>query len=146
MYDRTNSIHSTNAVPLHTETLPTSTNQGNMSEEFSKFMVKKHMLLKRIHEFNDIPEFFGSWKNTFLNIVHERNLSQAEEVDLLVQFIGPDSKKTALSSRTVYLFVKYLGPDSKKAAPSIQSANYSDTRRAKERIWQRLNERYARPE
>lgn len=125
LYDRTNSIHSNHAVPSHTESVPTTTDQGNMCEEFSKFMVKKDMLLKRIHEFDDRPEFFGSWKNTFLNIVHELNLSPAEEVDLLVQ---------------------YLGPESKKAALSIQSANYSDSRRAKERIWRRLNERYARPE
>lgn len=58
------------------------------------------MLLKRIHEFDDRPKFFGSWKNK----VHELNLSPAEEVDLLVQ---------------------YLGPESKKAALSIQSANYA---------------------
>lgn len=55
LYDRTNSIHSNHAVPSHTETVPTTTYQENMCEEFSKFMVKKDMFLKRIHEFDDRP-------------------------------------------------------------------------------------------
>ncbi|XP_062594010.1 uncharacterized protein LOC134255492 [Saccostrea cucullata] len=110
---------------LNAESPPFIPRQGNMCEEFSKFMVKKDMLLKRIHEFDDRPEFFGSWKTTFVSVVKELNLSSAEEVDLLIQYLGPESKKSAMS---------------------IRSANYSDSSRARDRIWQRLNERYARPE
>lgn len=55
-----------------------------MCEEFLKFMVKKDMFLKRIYEFDDRLEFFGFWKNMFLNIVYEFNLSLVEEVDLFV--------------------------------------------------------------
>ncbi|XP_061190337.1 uncharacterized protein LOC133198227 [Saccostrea echinata] len=110
---------------LNAETPPFISRQGNMCEEFSKFMVKKDMLLKRIHEFDDRPEFFGSWKSTFVNVVQELNLSPAEEVDLLIQYLGPKSKKSAMS---------------------IRSANYSDSSRARDRIWQRLIERYAKPE
>ena len=102
-----------------------STQNTEVCQEISNFIVKKDMLLKRIHEFDDRPEFFGSWKTTFQDVVNELNLKASEEVDLLIRYLGPESKKSAIS---------------------IQSANYSDPCRAKERIWQRLHERFARPE
>lgn len=72
-----------------------------MCEEFLKFMVKNDMFLKRIYEFDDRLEFFGFWKNMFLNIVYEFNLSLVEEVDLFVQYLGLELKKVVLSIQFV---------------------------------------------
>ena len=60
-----------------------------------------------------------------MDVVSELSLSAAEEIDLLI---------------------RYLGPESSRSAVTIRSANYSEPHRAKIRIWQRLSDRYARPE
>ncbi|XP_056017478.1 uncharacterized protein LOC130053872 [Ostrea edulis] len=114
-----------NDTPLNPEATPFVKREENICIEFSKYIVKKDMLLKRIHDFDDRPESFGSWKKTFRDVVSELNLSAAEEVDLLIRYLGPESKKSAIT---------------------IRSANYSDPNCAKDRIWQRLSDRYARPE
>ncbi|CAG2239905.1 unnamed protein product [Mytilus edulis] len=102
---------------------PTTIN--NSSEELAKFIVKKDLLISRIQKFDDKAEYFGSWKKSFCDTVKELSLSASEEVDLLV---------------------KYLGPESTKSAVSIRSANYLDLSKARDRIWERLHDRYARPE
>ncbi|KAK3101561.1 hypothetical protein FSP39_004496 [Pinctada imbricata] len=120
-----NQIVQKNNTSLNPDAAPFVKREDNLCMEFSKYIVKKDMLLKRIHDFDDKPESYGSWKQTFQDVANELNLSAAEEVDLLI---------------------RYLGPESKKSAVSIRSANYSDPSRAKDRIWQRLSDRYARPE
>ncbi|XP_063448356.1 uncharacterized protein LOC134727857 [Mytilus trossulus] len=109
----------TKAAPYY----PTTIN--NSSEELATFIVKKDLLISRIQKFDDKAEYFGSWKKSFCDTVKELSLSASEEVDLLV---------------------KYLGPESTKSAVSIRSANYLDLSKARDRIWERLHDRYARPE
>ncbi|CAG2243390.1 unnamed protein product [Mytilus edulis] len=102
---------------------PTTIN--NSSEELAKFIVKKDLLISRIQKFDDKAEYFGSWKKSFCDTVKELSLSASEEVDLLV---------------------KYLGPESTTSVIIIRSANYLDMSKARDRIWERLHDRYARPE
>ena len=44
------------------------------------------------------------------------------------------------------LLVKWLGPESSKHARSLRAANAQEPTRGLERVWQRLDERYGRPE
>ena len=65
------------------------------------------------------------WKATFRSIITELNVPPFEEMDLLV---------------------KWLGPSSSKFARSICAANANDPYRGLQSIWERLDERYGRPE
>ncbi|XP_062592960.1 uncharacterized protein LOC134254474 [Saccostrea cucullata] len=93
--------------------------------EFSKFLLKKELLMSRLKNYNDKPESFAAWKATFQSVMRELDVSTEEEVDLLI---------------------KYLGPESSKHANSIKTANFSNPAKGLSRIWERLNDRYGSPE
>ena len=88
-------------------------------------MLKKDMLLTRFTNFDDKPEGFASWKASFHSITQDLCISAFEEMDLLV---------------------KWLGTESSKFARSLRSANTHDPDSGLSRIWDRLHERYGRPE
>ena len=93
--------------------------------EFTKFIVKKDLLLSRLTKFNDQPEFYAVWKSSFDSIMLELQVSATEEMDLLI---------------------KWLGPESSKQAVGLRAASASNPIRGLQRIWERLEERYASPE
>ena len=95
-----------------------------MCVEFSKFLVKKDLLLSRLSKFDDKPEFYAIWKTSFINIMEELDVTPMEEMDLLV---------------------KYLGPVSSHYAISLRAANATQPQRCLVRIWERLDERFACP-
>nr|XP_034305596.1 uncharacterized protein LOC117682359 [Crassostrea gigas] len=90
-----------------------------------QFLLKKDLLLTRFSKFNDSPETFIVWKTSFKSIVNELNVSPFEEMDLLV---------------------KWLGPTSSTFATSIRASNVHAPERGLQRIWERLHDRYGRPE
>nr|XP_034318941.1 uncharacterized protein LOC105335138 [Crassostrea gigas] len=90
-----------------------------------QFLLKKDLLLTRFSKFNDSPETFIVWKTSFKSIVNELNVSPFEEMDLLV---------------------KWLGPTSSTFASSIRASNVHAPERGLQRIWERLHDRYGRPE
>lgn len=93
--------------------------------EMTKFLVKKDILKLRSSKFMDIPGTFVSWKTTFQSVLRELEVSPLEEFDLLQQ---------------------YLGPESSRYAASIRAANSHNPMRGVEKIWDRLNDKYGRPE
>lgn len=95
------------------------------TNEITKFLLKKDLLLSRLSSFNDRPESYAIWKTSFKSIMIELSVSPFEELDLLV---------------------KWLGPESKKFAMSIRASNPTQPKRGLECIWERLNERFGSPE
>ena len=93
--------------------------------ELSKYMFRKDILLSRLSEFSDKPEHYQMWKNAFTSVTKEMEMSPAEEIDLLVKWLGPDSSRQVNSLRAAY-----------SANPNIGLKH----------IWQRLEDRYAAPE
>ena len=98
---------------------------GATSGDISCFLLKRELLLTRFQTFDDRPEFYHSWKATFISVVSDIGVTDHEEVDLLI---------------------KWLGPESKRQARSIQASSPNDPTSARLKIWQRLNERYGSPE
>ena len=102
-----------------------STKEVNMCDEFSRFMVRKELVFSRLTKYDDQPDMYIAWKSMFENIAHELRLTAAEEVDLLVKWLGPTSSKQALR---------------------IRSANADNPEKCRDRIWERLEDRFGRPE
>lgn len=94
-------------------------------QDLAKFLVRKDILIQRFTSFDDCPETFSVWKNSFCGVVKELSLTPSEEFDLLIKWLGPESRKHAISLRT---------------------ANANDPGRGLKRLWERLNERYGSPE
>lgn len=93
--------------------------------EFSKFLLKKDLQLSRLTPFNDKPETFAVWKTSFTSVMCELGVTAAEELDLLVKNLGPESSKYALS---------------------IRASNARNPDQGVRRLWERLDERYGSPE
>lgn len=97
----------------------------DMCNEFSKFMIKKDLLLSRLTKYDDKPDMYIAWKSSFKNVMSELNVSPAEEVDLLVKWLGPNSSNQALR---------------------IRASNTVDPSQCLQKIWSRLEDRFGCPE
>ena len=107
-------------------TVPTSTpHQASQYNDLSKFLIKKDLLLTRLRAFTDTAETYLSWKNSFRGVMSELSVTPSEELDLLIKFLGRDSSKWAVSLKSSNAFM----PD-----------------RAVCLVWERLDERFGRPE
>ncbi|XP_056016958.1 uncharacterized protein LOC130053620 [Ostrea edulis] len=109
--------------PYASEFRPCS--HSGVATDLTQFLLKKDLLLSRFSSFNDRPETYETWKATFKNITKELNVTPFEEMDLLV---------------------KWLGPESRKFASSMRASNINNPFTGLRRIWDRLEERYGRPE
>ncbi|XP_056020363.1 uncharacterized protein LOC125680242 [Ostrea edulis] len=98
---------------------------SGVATDLTQFLLKKDLLLSRFSSFSDRPETYETWKATFKNITKELNVTPFEEMDLLV---------------------KWLGPESRKFASSMRASNINNPFTGLRRIWDRLEERYGRPE
>jgi hypothetical protein len=117
---------SDNVAPLQTtHAVPVPLMAPMTPIDHSAFLLKKDLLMSRLTNFDDTPENYLLWKESFLMVSSEFNVSLSEELDLLV---------------------KYLGPESRRYATSIRSANIRNPERGLERLWERLDERYGSPE
>lgn len=99
--------------------------QRTSMSEMTKFLVKEDILRLRLSKFMDIPGTFVSWKTTFQSVYREIEVSPLEELDLLQQYLGPESLRYAASIRPAYSHNPMIGI---------------------EKIWDRLNDKYERPE
>ena len=97
----------------------------NIVSDITNFLLKKDLLLSRLSQFNDKPDGYRVWKASFKDVIKELSVSPFEEFDLLI---------------------KYLGVESKKHAMNIRAANMSDLKLGIKRIWERLDDRYGSPE
>ena len=81
------------------------------------------MTLSRLYSFNDKPESFRMWKSSFSELVKEIGVTPSEEMNLLLKWLGVESKKHALSIKSTHDPVKGF-----------------------QRIWEHLEDRYGSPE
>lgn len=97
----------------------------NPMNEVANFLIKKDLTISRLSKFDDDPTTYSVWKMTFINIIHELNLSKIEELELLTNHLGLVSKKQALS---------------------LRASCANNPLNALTRLWERLDERYGAPE
>ncbi|XP_063397214.1 uncharacterized protein LOC134681506 [Mytilus trossulus] len=98
---------------------------NSVTSDLTRFLLKKELLLSRLINFNDKPEFYCTWKSSFTNIMTELQVTPIEEIDMLVKWTGLESRQHVLN---------------------IKSSNPSNPTLALSRIWERLEDRYGCPE
>ena len=97
----------------------------DIANDLTRFLLRKDLSMSRLSRFNDKPENYQCWKASFSDVTREMGVSAAEEFDLLV---------------------KWLGPESQRHAVSLRSAYSKDTSAGLRKIWERLDERFGSPE
>ena len=90
-------------------------------DEINKYFLRKELLLTRLIQFDDTPETYMSWKSSFRQVCQELNISASEEINLMIKWLGKESRKHALSLKNVYRNNPAIGLES---------------------LWTRLDERY----
>lgn len=98
-----------------------SVSDNDQYNQLTKFLLRKDLAMSRLTNFNDKPENYDSWKNSFKSVCVEMGVSPAEELDLLVKWLGATSQKHAIN---------------------VRSAHSHDPALGLERVWERLSERY----
>lgn len=96
----------------------------DMNYDSSKYLLKKDLLLTRLTMFNDQTEYYHGWKETFKNVVLEIGANSSEEIDLLLKWLGPCSKRQTMSLKCAYI---------------------TNPNEALIKIWERLDERFGSP-
>ncbi|XP_052062914.1 uncharacterized protein LOC127702663 [Mytilus californianus] len=99
--------------------------QINPTSEITRFLLRKDLLFSRLTSFNDRAESFHTWKASFKNVTDELQVSDSEQIDLLIKWLGPESAKHAIS---------------------IRASNANNPTKGIQRLWKRLDERYGAPE
>ena len=94
-------------------------------DEFARIFTKKELFSKVIR-FDETPENYRVWKASFFNMVRELRLSDDEQLELLILWLG--ETKSARQAR------------------NIRNACLSQPVKALDKIWNRLDDRFSSPE
>lgn len=70
---------------------------NNLASEFSKYLIRKELIMSRFMNSDDKPESFLVWKQSFLGLISELEAGEREQLDLLVKYLGPKSSEQARS-------------------------------------------------
>ena len=100
-------------------------NPFNNTSDIAKLLFRKDLLFSRLQTFDEKAHHFSLWKTNFLSVVREMELSDSEQLDMLIKHLGPDSKSYGLD---------------------VQAANPGNPARALETLWERLHNRFGAPE
>lgn len=121
--------HFNNPATYNLDTVPTipqtAISSDSGASEFAKFLSKKDLLFARLSTFTEEPESYLSWKGGFKRVINELSVDAAEEIELLI---------------------KWLGPISSTYARRIKISNVNNPVIGLARLWERLDDRYGCPE
>ncbi|CAC5372360.1 unnamed protein product [Mytilus coruscus] len=76
-----------NCAP-HTTTEPTKFYPASGVMDLTRYIMKKDLLMSRLSTFDDKPERYCSWKNSFLNILRELDATDSEQLDILNRWLN----------------------------------------------------------
>lgn len=93
--------------------------------DLAQYLIRKDLLVSRLSAFDDICDNYNSWKTTFRQVMLEMKARPSEELDLLIKYLGKDSRRHAINLRSVYA---------------------RDPDEGLRKVWCRLDERYGSPE
>ncbi len=76
--------------------------------ELAKFLARRDLLTGGLSRFNK-PENYWAWKSSFCNAIEGLDLKPSEELDLLVQWLSPESTEHASRIRLVHINYPDIG-------------------------------------
>ena len=68
-----------------------------------QYLMRKEMVSSGLLPNDDRPENYWAWKSSFLAATRDLNLSDQEELNLLIKWLGPNSSAQAMRIRSVHV-------------------------------------------
>lgn len=109
-------------LPLH---MPDQDSHSSPTADLAKFIARNQLVSTGLTKFDDKAENYWAWKASFYNAIDNIGLTVAEEIDLLIKWLGKDSSEQARRLRAAYI---------------------RDPEGGLNAIWQRIEECYGTPE
>lgn len=78
-------VPSVDHFPSSTFKRPDNHMDSNQMSDMTKFLLRKDLLFSRLTTFNDKAESYHAWKASFKGIMEDLQVSDAEQIDLLVK-------------------------------------------------------------
>jgi len=98
---------------------------SSSTTDLAKYLIRREMISSGLLRFDDHPENYWTWKESFHSCTVDLNLTAREELDLLC---------------------KWLGPKSSEHAKRIRAVHIHDATAGVNMVWQRLEDCYGSPE
>lgn len=109
----------------HTGAARTDEPTSSSTTDLAKYLIRREMISSGLLRFNDQPENYWAWKQSFHSSTEDLKLTSREELDLLCKWLGPKSSEHAKRIRAVHIH---------DAAAGVSM------------VWQRLEDCYGSPE
>lgn len=71
--------------------------------DIAHYLIRRGMVSSGLLAFDDCPENYWAWKASFLAATRDLNLSEQDELHLLVKWLGPQSSAQAKRIRSVHV-------------------------------------------
>ena len=119
-----------NAPVVHNHPVPTLASPQPLDtvkviSEVSNILLKKELVTCGLRSFNDIAGNYRSWRASFKQSVMELKINASQEMDLLIKWLGKDSRQLVLPIHSIHVGRPELGLH---------------------RMWDLLDRRYGAPE
>ncbi len=101
-----------------------SADSQSMSD-FVRFFARRELVSSGLLQFSDHPESYRAWEVSFLNAIRGLDVTESEEMDLLVKWLGAESAEHVRRIRAVHVHCPERGL---------------------KMVWNRLDEAYGSPE
>ncbi|XP_077137605.1 uncharacterized protein LOC143803713 [Ranitomeya variabilis] len=92
-------LHSLRIPQVHPATM---TGRSDMSD-FARYMIRRELINISLSKFDDRAENYRAWKSTFQAVIQDLNLTGKEQLDLLVNWLGPESAERIKTIRAVHV-------------------------------------------
>lgn len=112
-------------VPLGNSTPRANGGENQDVSNLIRFMARREIVSTGLLQFDDCPENYRAWKASFFTTTKDLNLTAKEEMDLLV---------------------KWLGADSREQAKRIRAVHVENPGRGRLKIWERIDDCFGAPE
>ncbi|XP_025752713.1 uncharacterized protein LOC109204590 [Oreochromis niloticus] len=109
----------------HTGAARTDEPTSSSTTDLAKYLIRREMISSGLLRFDDQPENYWAWKQSFHSSTEDLKLTSREELDLLCKWLGPKSSEHAKRIRAVHIH---------DAAAGVRM------------VWQRLEDCYGSPE
>ncbi|XP_073405860.1 uncharacterized protein [Dendrobates tinctorius] len=71
--------------------------------DFARYMIRRELTKTGLTRFDDQPENYRGWKSAFRTVTGDLGITAAEELDLLIKWLGPQSTERVKRLRSVHI-------------------------------------------
>ncbi|XP_069809647.1 uncharacterized protein [Dendropsophus ebraccatus] len=83
--------------------LPCPSSERTDMSEFARYMLRRELTKTGLTRFDDQPENYRGWKCAFRTAISDLGITAAEELDLLIRWLGPQSTERIKRLRSVHI-------------------------------------------